>query len=180
MTETLVRSHAVDLEVRGDGRTIVGIAVPFNQPTPIRDMHGSYDEVFRRGAFARTIAEGGARRVKVLANHRSSELPLGRAELLREDTNGLYAELRISATDAGDEVLTLVRDGALDALSISFSPVRSNKTRAGLVERLEARLREISVVGFPAYVGAAITGVRAEASTPLLTPEAAILRLAQL
>lgn len=156
----LNRAHQADLEIRGDGRTVVGIAVPFDTPTPIRDASGSYTEVFRRGAFAKTIRERGDR-VKFLAQHDRRSMPLGRATLLREDGAGLYAEFHVSATQAGGEALELIRDGALDALSIGFRPVRDrwNQDRS-MVERLEARLDEVSAVSFPAYDGALIAGVR--------------------
>ena len=162
----LVRAIPADLEIRdgGDGRTICGIACPFDSPTNIRDMSGEYIEVFRQGAFAKTIQEQAAKRVKTFAKHDSRALPLGRADLLREDTQGLYAELRISDTTAGREALELVRDGALDALSIGFRPIthRGDPDSGGVVERTEVALLEISLVDYPAYSDAVITGVRHE------------------
>ena len=112
----LNRAHQADLEIRGDGRTVVGIAVPFDAPTPIRDASGSYTELFRRGAFAKTISERGDR-VKFLAQHDRRAMPLGRATLLREDAAGLYAEFRVSQTRDGDDALALIRDGALVPLA---------------------------------------------------------------
>lgn len=166
-----VRSFAsLDLEIRADGRTIAGIAVPFDTPTRINSFDGPYTESFARGAFARTIAERGPGRVKVLGLHNDRTMPLGRAQLLREDANGLYAELRISKTAAGDEALELVRDGALDGLSVGFMPVRDEHPSPGVVRRAEVRLHEISVVPFPAYDGARINAVRSTApATPFLT-----------
>jgi len=115
MTARLHRATPADLEVRGgDGRTVVGLAVPFGTSTTITDATGTYSESFRPGAFARTIAERGDR-VKFLAMHNSQALPLGRAVELREDPAGLVAALRVTQTAAGDEVLALIRDGALDA-----------------------------------------------------------------
>ena len=52
----LTRGWPADLEVRGDGRTVVGIACPFDAPTEIRDGSGRYLERFKRGAFATTHA----------------------------------------------------------------------------------------------------------------------------
>ena len=34
-------SPHLDLEIRGDGRTVYGLAVPFDSPTPIRDRSGT-------------------------------------------------------------------------------------------------------------------------------------------
>jgi len=158
--EYINRAHHADLEVRGDGRTVVGIAVPFDAPAVIRDATGEYLEVFKRGAFAKTIADRGDR-VKFLGMHDRRTFPLGRASLLREDASGLYSEFRVSKTLAGDEALELIRDGALDALSIGFRPIRDvwNRDRS-MVERTEVRLDEVSAVSFPAYEGALIAGVR--------------------
>lgn len=168
MTDRLTRAHAVDLEVRAAGRTIVGLAVPYNTPTQIHDRTGSYSEVFRHGAFARTIRERGPERVKVLALHNYEAMPLGRATVLREDAAGLYAELTVSKTAAGDEVLELVRDGALDGLSIGFVPVVDNRETRGVVERVEAKLHEISVVSFPAYDTARVSALRGDSAPPEL------------
>lgn len=174
----LTRATPVDLEIRGDGRTVVGVCVPYDDPTEIREAGRSFTEVFRRGAFERTIAERGAAKVKFLAQHDSRSLPLGRATVLREDATGLYGEFRVSKTQAGDEALELIRDGALDALSIGFTPVRDRwNTGRTLVERVEAKLAEVSAVSFPAYAGAAIVGVRQQ-DVPPLALAAARARLA--
>lgn len=161
MTDLVRRTSAADLEVRGDGRTVVGIAVPFDTPTKIRTPGGSFVESFVRGAFTRTIAERGDR-VKFMAQHDHQALPLGRAQLLREDSAGLYGEFKVSKTAAGDEALELIRDGALDALSVGFKPITERLTDDGLVQRLEVALHEVSAVAFPAYEGALISAVRSE------------------
>jgi HK97 family phage prohead protease len=156
-------SPHLDLEIRGDGRTVYGLAVPFDSPTPIRDRSGTYDEVFRMGAFADTIRERGDR-VKFLANHDRQTMPLGKAIMLREDPAGLIGEFRVSATPAGDAALELIRDGVLDALSIGFAPIQSvgREGRDPVVERTAVKLMEVSAVAFPAYEGALIAGVRSE------------------
>lgn len=156
----LHRATPAELEVRGDGRTVVGIAVPFGTATTITDATGTYAESFERGAFSRTIAERGDR-VKFLAHHNAQALPLGRATELREDPAGLVAAFRVSETVAGDEVLALIRDGALDALSVGFAPVRDRwAADRSTVERLEVKLFEVSAVAFPAYESATILAVR--------------------
>jgi len=190
MNSIITRTAAfADIEVRGiDGRTVHGIAVPFDQPTEINDMHGRYTETFRRGAFTRTLTERGASRVKLMAVHNMRTFPLGRLSSAVEDAGGLRIEARVSATQAGDEALELVRDGALDAFSIGFATVatgdRWNRTRTA-VERLEVKLHEVSLVPFPAYAGALIAGVRTADSAPYdadLDPEFITrqLRLARL
>jgi HK97 family phage prohead protease len=164
-------THA-DLEIRaeGDGRTVYGLAVPFDRETTVDDGYGPYAEVFRQGAFARTI-NAGVQRVKLLGNHDRRKFPLGAASMLREDPAGLVGEFRISKTREGDDALELVRDGALDSFSVGFAPVKERKAARGLIERLEVKLREVSLVAFPAYEGAAVAGVRAQLSQHLSNEE---------
>lgn len=164
MSEILRRATPVDFEVRDDGgdggRLICGICVPFNQPAEIRSASGSYVETFRPGSFERTIRERSGS-IKLLAQHDSRSFPVGRAQRLVEDPRGLYGEFRVSRTNAGNELLTLVKDGAVDALSVGFSAQRDQWTpdhRA--VDRLEVKLHEVSAVTFPAYADALISAVR--------------------
>ncbi len=153
-------------EVRStsDGQRLLDVmAVPFDRPTNI----GPFVETFRRGAFAKTIAER-PEKVKLLAQHEDRSLPLGAAKELRETESGLFASMRVSKTRAGDEALELIADGALDSVSIGFVPVRSawSQDRSS-VERREVKLLEISLVSFPAYADAAILAVREEQPEPV-------------
>lgn len=183
MSKTLYRVTHADLEIRGgDGRTVAGIAVPYDDPAEIREDYGSrygtFTEVFRRGVFAKTIEERGPAKVKFLLNHEYRKLPLGIATLLREDAEGLYAEFRVSKTTEGDDALESIRDGAVDGLSIGFQPVKDrwNKEKSA-VERLEAKLLEVSATPWPTYENAAIAAVRADGSHLGIPQAAALARL---
>lgn len=172
MIET--RAYEVDLEIRttGDGRTICGICVPYNVEQRI---NANLVEVFKAGAFSRVIPN--AHRVKLLVGHDSQALPIGRATLLREDTNGLYGEFRVSKGNRSDDILELVRDGALSELSIGFQPLKDNRRKDGVVERIAAHLAEVSLVTFGAYGHAAqVVGVRQESETPNLDAIEALLK----
>lgn len=162
MIERITRAFPTeDLEVRAAQRTVTGIAVPWDQVADVFDTRrGPYQEAFVRGAFTRTIRERGDR-VKFLANHADRQFPLGRATVLREDPGGLYAEFHVSKTRDGDEALELIRDGALDSLSIGFSPISEDtRSKPGVVLRTEVALREVSVVSYGAYEGARILALR--------------------
>jgi HK97 family phage prohead protease len=151
------RSYSVDLELRanGDGRTIFGIAVPYNKEQRITS---TMIEVFRKGVFAEVIKA--PHRVKLLRGHGENNV-LGRATLLRETDEGLYAEFKISKTREGDEALELVKDGALDQLSVGFMPIKNRKRPDGVMERIKAHLAEVSLVTFGAYGEmASVTGMR--------------------
>lgn len=147
--DVIYRAFTPDLEVRsgGNGRTIVGIAVPYGRPQWINP---ALTEQFRRGAFNGQLRA--AHRIPFAREH----LPLGgtligRTTMLRDDAAGLYGEWRISKTPAGDETLELVRDGVLSQLSIGFRE-RTNAPLPGrVVERVTAELREVAVVMEGAY-----------------------------
>lgn len=160
------RAYETDLEVRaaGDGRTVCGICVPYNR---VQKINSQLSEVFVRGAFSNVVRA--SHRVKFLVGHDAAALPIGRATLLREDESGLYGEFRISDTERGTEVLTLIRDGALSELSIGFSPLKDKRRTDGVIERQLAHLAEVSAVTFGAYGAAAsIVGVRDNSRTPNL------------
>ena len=154
------RAVVPDLSVRSDGRTVYGIAMPYDTEAIVNDGFGPYTEIFRRGAFAKTLREIGER-VKLCVNHdKLRRLPIGRATSLREDAAGLYGEFRVSRTTEGDEALTLIRDGVVDAFSVGFIPMKEREPDRGVIERTEVKLSEVSVVSFPAYEKALIAGVR--------------------
>lgn len=159
MNETHYRSFTPDLEVRSgnDGRTIYGIAVPYNAPTRIDDV---LVEQFARGAFNHQINR--PQRVKFAREHvlLGGEI-IGAASMLKDDAAGLYVELRAARTPRGDETLELVKDGALDQLSIMFREAKSRRLAGGVTERVTADLREVAVVMEGAYGElAAAAGVR--------------------
>lgn len=164
--------EGADLSIRGDGRTIYGLAVPFGALTSVNDREGSYEEQFQYGAFTQTINRGALHRVKLRVLHDKTSTS-GVAVELRQDPAGLIAAMRVSKTQRGDEMLELVRDGALDQFSVGFRPVktlwsdlgdvfgaRSNPARGASATRTEVQLLEISVVDFAAYDAALIGGVR--------------------
>jgi len=181
MSDALERS--MDLQVRSDGRTVYGIVMPYNVETRVNDGAGPYIEVFRKGAYAKTVQER-SDKVRLVVNHdKHGQLPVGRSEVLREDAAGLYGEFRVSTTPAADEVLALARDGAVD-FSAGFIPIIPSANApiptSGIVERTEAKLDHVAVVGFPAYEGARIMGVRSELDPEEFDPEVIAHELSRL
>lgn len=161
MTDILFRSFTPDIEVRagGDGRTVHGIAVPYGRAQRI---NSTLTEQFAPGAFNAAVRS--AHRVPFARDH----LPMGgtligRLTELRDDTAGLYFEARVAQTVAGDETLALLRDGALDQVSIGFRAKQDRRLPDGTVERVTADLRELAVVLEGAYGQHAMAmGVRAQ------------------
>lgn len=162
--DNLIRIAPLDVEVMRSAtgeRIIGGIVAPFDTVAFVNDGQGPYRESLVRGAFAKTIAERGSK-VQLLSQHKRDQNPLGKAIMLREDALGLYGEFRISKTQAGDEALTLVADGALDAFSVGFAPIRERQSVQGVLERTEVALREVSLVTLPAYSDALVSVMRQE------------------
>jgi HK97 family phage prohead protease len=167
VTETMYRTFRPELEVRsqGDGRTIVGIAVPYGAPTRINER---LVEQFAKGAFNHQLRA--ANRVRFTREHMDLGGSLiGAATLLRDDPAGLYGEFRVSKTPLGDETLELVRDGALSHLSVGFRERENRKLAGGVTERVKADLSEVAVVMQGAYGElATAVGVRsAQAAGPV-------------
>jgi HK97 family phage prohead protease len=171
----LSHAFASSLELRaddddtGDGRTLVGLAVPFDTEIEVSDWWDDYTEVFRKGAFAKTIRDR-SKPVPLLDHHRGRDRGIGRAVHLEETDAGLEAAFHLTeGVQAADEVLALVLDDAISGLSIGFEPIQHRETRAAmreppsdrdLIERTEVALREVSVCNFPAFADAQVTGVR--------------------
>ena len=159
----LSRAYTSDLEIRadGDGRTIQGIVVPYGQTARVSDGGPSYTEKFQRGAFANYLNKKPIDRwpMRLLSQHKT-DMPIGRATDLRETDAGLFGAFRVSDTTAGRDQLELVRDGVLGAFSVGFTPMQATKDGPTTI-RTEVALREVSLVTFPAYEGAIVTGIRA-------------------
>jgi HK97 family phage prohead protease len=164
------RTSPITLELRADGRTLAGTVVPYGVEARI----GSYVERFAPGAFA----DADPAQIPLTTVHDRESLPIGRALTLTDTSAGLEAELRVSETRLGDEALTLVRDGAATGLSVGFIPVEDRWDQARtMVERVKARLVEISLVAFPAYADARIMAVRsAEDGHVPRTPRLSVAR----
>jgi Escherichia/Staphylococcus phage prohead protease len=165
------RTFAPQLEVRTganqDGRTIYGIAVPWNAPMRISD---SLVEEFHRGAFDhQTRAAAGQLGAPVTRIVYAREhMPLGgtligRVSMMRNDAAGQYVEMRVAKTPVGDETLELVREGALPHLSVGFRERQDGNLRmaGGIVARTKADMFEIASTLEGAYGDlASAVGVR--------------------
>lgn len=116
-----------------------------------------------KGAFAETIKKvmAGERKIKMLWQHDRHQ-PIGTYKALREDDNGLYVEGRFTkGVQRADEAHLLMKDGALDGLSIGFNTKQYSIDKEELVRDLiELDLHEISPVTFPMNTGAIVTAVK--------------------
>lgn len=118
-------------------------------------------DVVMRGAFAESLRAKGAAGIKMLFQHDPAE-PIGVWEEIREDAKGLYVRGRLmTAVAKAREVLSLMRVGALDGLSIGFKAQRTQRdARNGVRRILKLDLWEISVVTFPMLPQARVSAVK--------------------
>jgi HK97 family phage prohead protease len=139
--------------IDADG-TVEGYASLFGELDQARDM-------MMRGAFVETLSVRGIRRVPMLFQHNPSE-PVGIWLELREDHRGLFARGRLIPEVArGRELLSLLRAGAIDGLSIGFRTSKARIDPRTRIRRVYAvDLWEISIVTFPMLAGARVRAVK--------------------
>ena len=117
-------------------------------------------DIVEPGAFTKTIAEG-FERVKILALHNDSLLPIGRPLEVREDSKGLYIKAKISDTAMGRDVKVLLKDGVLNELSIGYDPIVFDYDETGIRHLREVKLWEVSVVTWAMNPEATVIGYKA-------------------
>ena len=142
----------------GDGMTLEGVAVPFNQRYA---LWCDYAEIIDPDC------DFGARRtVKVSREH--GEL-IGKLTDMRREADGLHVVAKLADTEGGREAAELVREGVYDGFSIGFRPVENRIIASddGVTEvhRRKVDLFEVAVTGIPAYPAAEITGQRTQTTT---------------
>ena len=118
-------------------------------------------DVIVRGAFADSLSRRGINGIKMLFQHDANQ-PIGVWDRIEENHRGLYVSGRLTPeVERAREVLSLMRAGALDGLSIGFRAVKGRRDRKTGIRRLErVDLWEISVVTFPMLPDAKVTHVK--------------------
>ena len=119
------------------------------------------NDIVARGAFSKSLGKHRPKNIRMLFQHNPDE-PVGVWEEIREDKKGLYVTGTLStATTRGRELIDLMRQGAIDGLSIGFKTVRSRKNKTNNIRTiLEADLWEISIVTFPMQANARIEAIK--------------------
>jgi HK97 family phage prohead protease len=141
------------LQLAVDG-SIEGYASLFGEIDQARDM-------VMPGAFRETLKQRGLRKIPMLFQHDPSE-PVGVWLDLAEDFRGLLARGRlIPDVSRARELLSLLKAGAIDGLSIGYRTVRGQIDPKTRVRRLyQVDLWEISIVTFPLLNGARVSAVK--------------------
>ncbi|HEX2551645.1 MAG TPA: HK97 family phage prohead protease [Nocardioidaceae bacterium] len=185
MTDFIRAVALDDIRIRkgGSGRVVEAYAAVFNEPAEIYDQDGHYLEVNDPAAFNRSIQHHGGK-FPVVYNHGMTiagtpsdrgSVPIGVSVEVRADKRGVLTVSEYGNTPLADEVLESIRQGSVKAQSYGGAFLRSDPGRrpAGgfrpdgggklrTVRRMEIKMREFGPTPFPAFSGAAITGVRAQ------------------
>jgi HK97 family phage prohead protease len=155
MTTNQIERRA-SVELRVEGRKLVGRAAPFNTPTQI----GDFTETIAPGAFAESIAEN--RDILMCADHDMSRV-LGRTKSgslrLKETADGLQFELDVPDTQLGRDMLTMAARRDLGGCSIGFHvPPGGDEWRGTHRTLKRIALVEVSLVSsHPSYPTTSVT-----------------------
>ena len=110
------------------------------------------------GAFKKSISEN-FNRIKHLQNHNVNQ-PLGKIEVLLEDTKGLYYESKIGSHNLGVDFLKMVDSGLITEHSIGYQTIQERK-KEDIIELIELKLFEgSSLTGWGVNENTPLTGVK--------------------
>jgi HK97 family phage prohead protease len=146
----------------GDGRTLEGYAVPWNEPALVARPIKGFEE-YRRGSLTRSLEES-RKPIVLLGGHRESE-PVGKLVASHDDEYGQHVRFRLLDTRAAKDAAELVREQVWTGLSIGGTAVPSRTT---VTRRPDG---ELSIVRKPAFAGAGVTMLRHEELGDELPPE---------
>ncbi|WP_375331821.1 phage major capsid protein [Candidatus Tisiphia endosymbiont of Temnostethus pusillus] len=151
-TENLHQSQTIQnlviKSVTNNSIVISGYASVYN----ISDQH---NDLIAKGAFASADHSS----IKFLWQH-DWQQPIGVIKSLTEDDYGLKVEAIINnKIEKGKEAIELVRQGAVDSLSVGFNIKLSNYNNLNQRVITEAELIEVSIVTFPANYHAKISHI---------------------
>jgi HK97 family phage prohead protease len=168
MPETFLRAFPAGLTLN-DHHGITGRLVPYGTPTDVLDMVDGkpdiYREGFRRGAFAAQASSGEKgvfRRIGFIHKHDGGLGYLGSFSALREEDDGLYGDVDLLRSKAGD-VEDLLSAG-VDELSVEFRLTGRANTDVvnGVRWRTKAHLDAVALEPKGAYSGARVLAFREE------------------
>lgn len=160
MPEQIIRALQLDtLEMEGDGRSLHARLFKWGTVSRVQDNYPSgkvYPEEWMRGVFSQSIKhiERSKRGWPLMYNHAMHGLPIGIVSMIHERDDGPWMTSRISRTALGDDIVELIKDGAIPGVSLNGRNIRSRRTPDGVIQRCEVAVDEISVTPFPQLVGA--------------------------
>lgn len=138
-------------------RTISGVAVPWDVVATVADG--------TRVKFERGSLPVNGRKPKLLKYH-DDTAPVGIVTSRLDTEKGMMFTARISATSEGNDMLELIKDEAVDAVSVGVNPVEYSYDDEGTMIISRGDWLELSLVTAPAFKGATITEVAATEGKP--------------
>lgn len=153
-----------------NGRTLSGLAMPWDRVAMVRDLvrgrvTDPYAEAFAPSSTDVSRAQHAS--FPVFAGHDVGTEPLGVVSFSRSD-EGLMFDAPLSNTPRANDFLELAKDGAMRSVSIQFRPVKATRRQVGDVRdvlyRTEVGLRHLALAptGYGQYEDAQVYAVRAE------------------
>ena len=168
MNELIIRAVQPDtVEFEGaEGRTLHARLFKWNTVSRVQDQNRPpYDEEWMRGVFGQSIrsVERSKKGWPLMYNHgMQTGVPLGVVSMIHERDDGPWMTSKISRTSFGDDMIELIKDGATPGVSVRGRNIKSRRNDAGVVQRMEVAIEEISVTPFPQLVGADELVLRAQ------------------
>lgn len=131
------------------------------------------------GAFLPSLKHRGVQNIRLLFQHDPAE-PLGIWQDLHEDRSGLYCRGVLNLdVQRGRELYALLRQGAINGLSIGFKTVRAERGSSGGRRLTAIDLWEISLVSFPLLPQARVTAVKSASQSAFPQSDHALLARAR-
>ena len=118
-------------------------------------------DIILPGAFSWSLQQRTAKNIRMLFQHDPAQ-PIGKWLDIRQDAHGLYVRGQLSLdVQRAAELAGLLRDGAIDGLSIGFKAIASRRNRkTGIRYLTKIDLWEISLVTFPMLASARVTSFK--------------------
>lgn len=150
--ELNIKELTFNLEIKEDGNSIEGYASTFGNID-------SYGDIVMAGAFKKSLKK---RMPKMLWQHDTRQI-IGVWESAKEDDNGLFVKGRFVNTQLANEAKELVKQKAIDSMSIGYAIDRYEyDEKKDIRKLLDVELYETSLVTFPANDKAVITALKSE------------------
>lgn len=138
-------------------RTITGIAVPYNVDAVVSSN--------QRVRFLPGSLPTDGRSPRLIESHDMSQVVGVVTERVATDEAMLFTA-SIAPTRAGDDVIELLKMGALDSVSVGAEPIEWEYDQDGTLVISAARWLELSLVAEPAFEAARVLEVAATSPTP--------------
>ena len=155
-------NFSADLEASESRRIIAGKIVPFGNEI---GNTSAGKVIFEQNS----IQIDDPKNVKLLLEH-DPKMPIGRMKNVTEDSNGIYAEFKISNTTRGTDSLIEASELLRSGLSVGVEVIKG-KNKDGVYRVSAARLIEVSLVQAAAFQTAEVTSVAASENTEAVSTE---------